>query len=108
LPYIVLEAIAARLPIVAANVGGIPEIFGPQAHHLVPSDDPRALARAMFVMKTMDEDARKALADELAAFVRQRFTLSRMAEGVLRGYRDALRRTPSLEPDSVNTLPRHV
>ena len=28
LPYIVLEAAAAGLPMIATNVGGIPEIFG--------------------------------------------------------------------------------
>ena len=29
LPYIVLEAAAAGVPLIATNVGGIPEIFGP-------------------------------------------------------------------------------
>ena len=29
MPYIVLEAAAARVPLIATNVGGIPEIFGP-------------------------------------------------------------------------------
>ena len=29
LPYIVLEAVGARIPIVTTHVGGIPEIFGP-------------------------------------------------------------------------------
>ena len=30
LPYVVLEAVAAGLPIISTRVGGIPEIFGPQ------------------------------------------------------------------------------
>ena len=30
LPYVVLEAGAAAKPLVATNVGGIPEIFGPE------------------------------------------------------------------------------
>ena len=29
MPYVVIEAAAAGIPMVAANVGGIPEIFGP-------------------------------------------------------------------------------
>ena len=47
LPYIVLEAAAAGLPIIATNVGGIPEIFGPDADELVPPGDPAALADAI-------------------------------------------------------------
>lgn len=47
MPYVVLEAIAASVPIVATNVGGIPEIFGPRATELVPAGDPDALADAI-------------------------------------------------------------
>ena len=47
LPYVVLEAAAAGVPIIATNVGGIPEIFGPDAGELVPPGDPTALARAI-------------------------------------------------------------
>lgn len=91
LPYVVLEAIAARLPVVATNVGGIPEIFGPQAARLVASDDPAALAEAMRVMSAMPAFERAALAGEMADYAQARFTLAKMAQGVLRGYRDALR-----------------
>lgn len=43
-----LEALAAGLPVVAANVGGIPEIIqNPAAGILVPPDDPVALAQAL-------------------------------------------------------------
>ena len=31
LPYVVLEAAAAGMPMIATRVGGIPEIFGPDA-----------------------------------------------------------------------------
>ena len=47
MPYVVLEAIAAGLPVVATSVGGIPEIFGPRADELVPPGDAVALARAI-------------------------------------------------------------
>ena len=46
MPYIVLEAIAAGVPMVATSVGGIPEIFG-AAGRLVPPGDASALAAAM-------------------------------------------------------------
>jgi len=47
MPYVVLEAIAAGMPIIATRVGGIPEIFGPAAHELVPPGDAAALAYAI-------------------------------------------------------------
>ncbi len=47
MPYVVLEAIAAGLPIVATRVGGVPEIFGPRADELVPPGDSDALAAAI-------------------------------------------------------------
>lgn len=95
LPYIVLEAIAAKSPIVATNVGGVPEIFGAQAHRLVPPNDAPALANAMRLMLAMSSHARESLATEMAAFVRENFTLDLMTQGVLRGYRDALRAASS-------------
>ena len=47
MPYVVLEAIAAALPIVATRVGGVPEIFGPYADQLVAPGDAAALAVAI-------------------------------------------------------------
>ena len=47
LPYVVLEAAAAQLPVIATRVGGIAEIFGPTAASLVPANDAAALAAAM-------------------------------------------------------------
>ncbi len=44
-PYVVLEAVAAELPIVASNVGGIPEILSKQA--LVVPDNVAALRQAI-------------------------------------------------------------
>ena len=39
LPYIVLEIAAAGKPLIATNVGGIPDMFGPLAERLIPPDD---------------------------------------------------------------------
>jgi glycosyltransferase involved in cell wall biosynthesis len=43
-PYIVLEAAAARMPLIATDVGGIPEIVGDVGMPLIPPGDPEALA----------------------------------------------------------------
>lgn len=90
LPYVILEAAAARQPLVSTNVGGIPEIFGPHAHRLIPSSDVDALAAAMHA--ALEKPAEELAADALAlsAFVHSRFTLPLMVEGVLDGYASAL------------------
>ena len=43
-PYIVLEAAAARMPLIATDVGGIPEIVGEIGMPLIPPGDVEALA----------------------------------------------------------------
>src|SRR5262249_38831256 len=47
LPYIVLEAAAAGVPLIATSVGGIPEIFGPDAGDLVTPGNADVLAHAI-------------------------------------------------------------
>jgi glycosyltransferase involved in cell wall biosynthesis len=90
LPYVVLEATSARVPIVATNVGGIPEIFGPFADRLIPCDHPFELAQAIYRKLYQSEAERTADAQALGDYVGAKFTLANMAEGVLQGYRDAL------------------
>jgi glycosyltransferase involved in cell wall biosynthesis len=88
LPYIVLEAAAAGVPLVAANVGGIPEIFGPDAAALVPPGDPAALARA--IKDAFGTSALGARTERLKARVREQFSAAAMTDAVLAAYGDAL------------------
>jgi len=46
-PNVVLEALACGRPVVATNVGGIPEIMGSECGQLVPPRDSAELARAL-------------------------------------------------------------
>jgi teichuronic acid biosynthesis glycosyltransferase TuaC len=46
-PNVVLEALACGRPVVATNVGGIPEILSDESGQLVPPRDPAALAQAL-------------------------------------------------------------
>jgi glycosyltransferase involved in cell wall biosynthesis len=46
-PNVVLEALACGRPVVATNVGGIPEIMSDDCGRLVPPRDPAELARAL-------------------------------------------------------------
>jgi len=47
LPMVLLEAMAACIPIVATRVGGVPDLLSPAEAMLVPPDNPAALAAAI-------------------------------------------------------------
>lgn len=103
LPYVVLEAAAAQQPLVATNVGGIPEIFGPAAHELVPARDPAALASAIARVLDEDPEARLRRFKDLSASVQTRFSMKRMSADVLSGYAAAFR--ASDRPAAPNRAP---
>jgi glycosyltransferase involved in cell wall biosynthesis len=88
LPYVVLEAAAAEKPLVATNVGGIPEIYGPLADALVPPGDAAALARTI-AQRLDDPAASGTLAQQLRTRVASSFSLDAMVDGVLAGYEAA-------------------
>ena len=46
-PVVALEALAAGVPVIASNVGGLRSLPGSSALRLVPPEDPRALAAAI-------------------------------------------------------------
>ena len=87
MPYIVLEAAAAGMPLVATGVGGIPEIVEGTDMSLVPPDDVDALADAISNAIGHPMQAR-ARADRLKSSVSERFTVARMADDVMRFYTD--------------------
>jgi glycosyltransferase involved in cell wall biosynthesis len=94
LPYIILETAAAAVPLIATNVGGIPEIFGPQSHRLVPPGDAPALARAIGAALS-DPAASRNETLTLRARVQAEFSADTMAEQVLAAYGEALARLRS-------------
>ncbi|QGM99787.1 glycosyltransferase family 4 protein [Methylocystis parvus] len=90
LPYIVLEAASAQIPLVATNVGGMAEIFGPYADRLIEPDDPVILADALERLLAEPQEKRAHDAQTLADHVASRFSVSKMAGDVIDGYRAAL------------------
>jgi glycosyltransferase involved in cell wall biosynthesis len=89
LPYVVLEAAAAGVPIIATRVGGIPEIFGPQSLRLVPPGDAAALAESLGAALADPADLMRS-AETIQARVRAHFTIDAMVDGGLAAYREAL------------------
>lgn len=80
-PYVVLEAAAAGMPLIATRVGGIPEIFGPDADRLLPPADATALAAAM-TSALSDPNAMAADAARLRIRIRKHFTAAQMVERI--------------------------
>jgi glycosyltransferase involved in cell wall biosynthesis len=89
LPYIVLEAAAAGMPLIATAVGGIGEIFGPDAGALVAPANAAALADAIATMRSQNELSRDRSL-RLQARVRTGFSVQTMTGQVLAGYAEAL------------------
>ncbi|MEZ5792060.1 MAG: glycosyltransferase family 4 protein [Nitratireductor sp.] len=85
MPYIVLEAIAAQLPIIATNVGGIPEILEGESGQLVEPGSVSALADAM--KASLSHPALLEQAARRREELRGRFSVERMAQDVEAAYR---------------------
>ena len=88
LPYIVLEAAAASVPLLATNVGGIPEIVATTSG-LVPPGNAGALARALAA--ALDDPAGMVTrARGLRTRVQAEFSAENMVSGVLAAYVNTL------------------
>jgi glycosyltransferase involved in cell wall biosynthesis len=91
LPLALLEAMAAGIPIVAADVGAVSEaVVAGTSGLLVPPDDPPALAAAIRQLLD-DEAARKRLGAGAREAWRSQFTAERMQESYLDVFTGALR-----------------
>ena len=89
LPYIILEAAAAEVPIIATNVGGIAEIFGPHAEELIPADHIVALRDALMkALYNLDESRRQA--QTLKQFVQENFHIDVMTRQIVQHYDAAM------------------
>ena len=88
MPYVVIEAAAAGIPMLAANVGGIPEILGPHTTGLFAANSIGAMADAIETALG-DMEATRERARSLRERIFVHFSQKAMVEGVLNGYRDA-------------------
>ncbi len=85
MPYVVLETIAAGLPLIATRVGGIPEIFGADSGRLVAPGEVGELANAMAAVLA-EPDAAHAAAERLKRQIRANFTVDAMAAAIEAAY----------------------
>ncbi|MGY4289539.1 glycosyltransferase involved in cell wall biosynthesis [Bradyrhizobium sp. LM2.7] len=88
MPYVVIEAGAAGIPMSAAYVGGIPEIFGAESPALFAASNAEAMAEA--IAAALDNpQATIQRAVSLRQRISAHFSQQAMVDGVLAGYRDA-------------------
>jgi glycosyltransferase involved in cell wall biosynthesis len=93
LPNAVLEAMAARRPVVAARVGGIPELIEDgRSGVLVASREPSAFADAIEPLLA-DPDRADALGECAGRVARERFSLAQMVQAHRQLYLRLLART---------------
>lgn len=87
LPLALLEAMASRLPIIASNVGGIPEVFGnSNCGILVPPRDSQSLANAMIEIGLLNESRRKDMGESSRKRVEDAFTTEIMCKNLMDVY----------------------
>jgi glycosyltransferase involved in cell wall biosynthesis len=88
MPYVVIEAAAAGIPMVAANVGGIPEIFASHRDALFAPNIVAAMADAIEIALD-DPAAAQARARALRERIFLHFSQKAMVDGVLAAYGEA-------------------
>ncbi|CAN5622454.1 N/A [soil metagenome] len=87
-----LECMACELPVVASNVGGLPEIVDADVGVLVPAADPEALADA--IVRTLERPDRAEAGVRARRRVVDHWSNDRLVERHLEIYRALLRRRP--------------
>ncbi len=87
LPYAIMEAMAAGLPVVATAVGGIPDLIKTgETGHLAPPKNPAALARA--IVRVMAEPyPGRAMGRRAKTAIAASFSREAMLAGTIAVYR---------------------
>jgi glycosyltransferase involved in cell wall biosynthesis len=88
MPYIVLEALAAGMPMIASAVGGIPEIFGKESYALIRPDSSELAGK---MREFVADPSRLAAAMPSGENLKSRFSASVMAARIESAYRDCAR-----------------
>jgi glycosyltransferase involved in cell wall biosynthesis len=77
LPTVIMEAMAAGLPVISTPLGGIPEMVEHEVNgELVPERDPTAICAALERMISDPERARR-LGDKGRQIAREKFSIER-------------------------------
>ena len=91
LPLALLEAMAARRPVVATAVGGVPEVIvDAENGRLLHADDEEGLARAVVDLADARAPRRQRMIEAAVRTVDERYGIERMQRALLDVYRSAV------------------
>ena len=85
-----LEAMACERPIVASDVGGLPEIVSSETGKLVPPANPGALAMAVQELLDAPEEIRREMGHKARTRVVQNWSVESLAKNVIEHYHEAM------------------
>lgn len=104
LPMAILEGMASKLPLVATNVGYVPNVIQDNSNGiLVPSENIKSLADAMIKL-LQDEALRRCLGDAAKKRIESDFSADRMAADYMRVYRKVTGIDVSFVAESTDSL----
>jgi len=89
---VLLEAMVLRKPVVATNVGGIPEVVQDGLNgFLVPPGDSQALAKAI-IRLLKDKELRQKMGEEARKKIDERFSAEKMVDEIEKVYNELLKK----------------
>lgn len=86
LPYAVIEACSAGIPVIASRVGGIPEILGADHPYLTEPNDPSSITKILQRFIKTPKDVYGKIAERLQADILSRFSLDTCVRQTLNVY----------------------
>lgn len=96
-PLALLEAMAAGLPVIASDVGGIPEtLSGMPVDCLFPPGNIEELARKLTALLSLTAAERSAIGRQMQARVEEKFTVEKMVAAVAYEYASAVPQKQSI------------
>jgi glycosyltransferase involved in cell wall biosynthesis len=93
MPNVILEAIMQEVPVVATNVGGIPEIItNGKDGFLVEAKNTEALAEKIEYVLSLPEEERKKIEENAKKIVEEKFSIEKMIKEYENLYREILKK----------------